>query len=127
MKALLVFLGVFAFVTQAHCYSVDGSLENDLPTKNVPLKAEDGSLRFKNHSTKKISIEPVLKLSGTAGKFQLDPGKMLEIDPAAWGFGNVKIAGIAVTVEGQKTGYVEGNFENSIRFTDINLKQFVKQ
>lgn len=133
MKALLIFLGVFTFVTQAHCALNDEV--NDFLPKSVPLKIENGS-------TKSISIEPIVEVSdilledsnilrGTTEKIQINSGETLELDPTAfatkWGLENVKIAGFTVAIDGLQKRYVAGDFKSSIRFNDINLREFFKK
>lgn len=123
MKALLVILGVFTFVTQAHCYStysVDDASADDFLSKNVPLK-------ITNESTKEIFIEfpkstletnLLLGTTNKTNKIQVKPGKTIEIDPVAFGLGNGKITGFTFAIDDFQKRYVKSNFKAPLRFTD---------
>lgn len=123
MKALLIFLGVFTFVTQAHSDSLVKDDLKDLSVKRIPLK-------IVNESNRNLCVTPVLEgsdlLARMTTNIQIKPGNTIEIDPATLGFENLKIAGFTVSIDGIQERYVPGAFKSSVRFTDLNLKQFFK-
>jgi hypothetical protein len=114
-------------VTQAHCAVSEEILLSESRAKNVSLKIENGS-------TKKISIRPVVEVSnflrGTTDEIQIESGKTIVFDPAAfavkWGLGKVKITGFTVSLQDDSLEelYVPSKLNGKVRITDVNLRKF---
>jgi len=127
MKALLVFLGIFTFVTQAYCRVNEEVSISESRTKSISLKIENGS-------TKKISIRSVVEVSnllqGITDEIQIESGKTTMFDLSAfaakWGLEKVKITGFTVSLKDDSLRelYVPSKLNSKVRITDLTLRKF---